>query len=171
MRTEWGRSSIFSRCDIDRTEIEQVGVGIVAVDFKHFGDETASRAALDLNDNIQRISDIGFDGAVWQFDAALQDAACEAGEALLRGTRVDRREGSRVSGVQELEKVKGFSAADFTELRNEYICSWCEIREGHLLAVPYPNSRCEIRRFPYPQEADIIGRVTGVAMRLAEAHS
>ena len=58
----------------------------------------------------------------------------------------------------------------FVELRDEYICSWCEIREGHLLAVPYPNSRCEIRRFPYPREADIIGRVTGVAMRLVEAH-
>jgi hypothetical protein len=39
----------------------------------------------------------------------------------------------------------------FIELRKEYICSWCEIREGHLLAVPYPNSRCEIRRFPYPK--------------------
>jgi hypothetical protein len=39
--------------------------------------------------------------------------------------------------------------------------------EGHLLAVPYPNSRCEIRRFPYPREADIVGRVT---MRLAESH-
>ena len=59
----------------------------------------------------------------------------------------------------------------FIELRDEYICSWCEIREGHLLAVPYPNSRCEIRRFPYPREADIIGRVTGVAMRLAETHT
>ncbi len=59
----------------------------------------------------------------------------------------------------------------FIELRNEYICSWCEIREGHLLAVPYPKSRCEIRRFPYPREADIIGRVTGVAMRLAESHT
>jgi transcriptional regulator with XRE-family HTH domain len=58
----------------------------------------------------------------------------------------------------------------FIELRDEYICSWCEIREGHLLAVPYPNSRCEIRRFPYPREADIVGRVTGVAMRLAESH-
>lgn len=57
----------------------------------------------------------------------------------------------------------------FIELRDQYICSWCEIREGHLLAVPYPNSRCEIRRFPYPREADIIGRVTGVAMRLVEA--
>src|ERR1700723_2327764 len=59
----------------------------------------------------------------------------------------------------------------FTELRDEYICSWCEIREGHLLAVPYPNSRCEIRRFPHPREADIVGLVTGVAMRLAESHA
>lgn len=58
----------------------------------------------------------------------------------------------------------------FIELRNEYICSWCEIREGHLLAVPYPNSRCEIRRFPYPREAEIVGRVTGVTMRLAESY-
>jgi len=57
----------------------------------------------------------------------------------------------------------------FIELRGEYICSWCEIREGHLLAVPYPNSRCEIRRFVYPRDAELIGRVTGVAMRLAES--
>jgi len=57
----------------------------------------------------------------------------------------------------------------FIELRGEYICSWCEIREGHLLAVPYPNSKCEIRRFVYPRDAEIVGRVTGVAMRLTEA--
>jgi len=56
----------------------------------------------------------------------------------------------------------------FIELRGEYICSWCEIREGHLLAVPYPNSKCEIRRFVYPRDAEIVGRVTGVAMRLTE---
>jgi hypothetical protein len=40
-----------------------------------------------------------------------------------------------------------------------------------LLAVPHPNSKCEIRRFPYPQQAEIVGRVTGVAMRLAEAQT
>jgi transcriptional regulator with XRE-family HTH domain len=57
----------------------------------------------------------------------------------------------------------------FVELRDEYVCSWCEIREGHLLAVPHPNSKYEIRRFPYPQQAEIVGRVTGVAMRIAEA--
>jgi transcriptional regulator with XRE-family HTH domain len=59
----------------------------------------------------------------------------------------------------------------FVELRDEYICSWCEIRDSHLLAVPYPNSRCEIRQFSYPREAEIIGRVTGVAMRLAESRA
>jgi transcriptional regulator with XRE-family HTH domain len=57
----------------------------------------------------------------------------------------------------------------FIELRGEFLCSWCEVREGHLLAVPYPNSMCEIRRFVYPRDAEIVGRVTGVAMRLAES--
>ena len=57
----------------------------------------------------------------------------------------------------------------FIELREGYLCSWCELKEGHLSAIPYPNSSSEIRRFPYPQEAEIVGRVTGVAMRIAEA--
>jgi len=55
----------------------------------------------------------------------------------------------------------------FIELRGEYICSWCEIRAGCLLSVPYPSSKYEIRSFAYPREADIVGRVTGVAMRFA----
>jgi transcriptional regulator with XRE-family HTH domain len=57
----------------------------------------------------------------------------------------------------------------FIELRGEYICSWCELHEGYLSAVPHPNSKCEVRRFSYPREAEIVGRVVGVTMRLAEA--
>jgi transcriptional regulator with XRE-family HTH domain len=57
----------------------------------------------------------------------------------------------------------------FIELRGEYICSWCEMRAGYLSAVPHPNSKCEVRRFSYPREAEIVGRVVGVTMRLAEA--
>jgi hypothetical protein len=57
----------------------------------------------------------------------------------------------------------------FIELRGEYICSWCEMGEGYLSAVPHPNSKCEVRRFSYPREAEIVGRVVGVTMRLAEA--
>jgi hypothetical protein len=58
----------------------------------------------------------------------------------------------------------------FIELRGEFICSWCEVRGGNLLAVPSPHSRCAIRQFVYPRDAEIVGRVTGVAMRLAEPH-
>jgi transcriptional regulator with XRE-family HTH domain len=57
----------------------------------------------------------------------------------------------------------------FLELRGEYLCSWCELGGGYLSAIPHPNSRCEVRRFAYPREADIVGRVVGVTMRLVEA--
>jgi transcriptional regulator with XRE-family HTH domain len=57
----------------------------------------------------------------------------------------------------------------FIELRGGYVCSWCEMSEGYLSAVPHPNSKCEVRRFCYPRDAEIVGRVVGVTMRLAEA--
>ncbi len=57
----------------------------------------------------------------------------------------------------------------FVELRGEFICSWCELRDGYLSAVPHPLSKCEVRRFAYPREAEIVGRVIGVTMRLVEA--
>jgi hypothetical protein len=57
----------------------------------------------------------------------------------------------------------------FVELRGEFLCSWCELRDGYLSAVPHPLSKCEVRRFAYPREAEIVGRVIGVTMRLVEA--
>ena len=55
----------------------------------------------------------------------------------------------------------------FIDLRNEYACSWCELYEGKLLLVPHPLSPCKHRLFASPNEAKIIGQVTGVAMRIA----
>jgi transcriptional regulator with XRE-family HTH domain len=57
----------------------------------------------------------------------------------------------------------------FLELRGEYLCSWCEMSGGYLSAIPHPNSKCEVRRFAYPREAEIVGQVVGVTMRLVEA--
>jgi hypothetical protein len=54
----------------------------------------------------------------------------------------------------------------FTELREGYVCSWCEVDRGQLLVVPHPQARLQVRRFDYPSEAEIIGRVTGVTMRI-----
>jgi hypothetical protein len=57
----------------------------------------------------------------------------------------------------------------FVELRGEFICSWCEMGDGYLSAVPHPKSKCQVRRFAYPREAEIVGRVIGVTMRLVES--
>jgi hypothetical protein len=57
----------------------------------------------------------------------------------------------------------------FVELRGDFLCSWCELRDGYLLAVPHPLSKCEVRRFAHPREAEIVGRVVGVTMQLTEA--
>ncbi|MGC1491461.1 MAG: helix-turn-helix transcriptional regulator, partial [Candidatus Acidiferrum sp.] len=54
----------------------------------------------------------------------------------------------------------------FTELRDGYVCSWCEVDRGQLLVVPHPHTRLQVRRFDYPSQAEIIGRVTGVTMRI-----
>lgn len=55
----------------------------------------------------------------------------------------------------------------FIELRNGYACSWCELQNGRLLLVPHPLSPAKTRQLDL-SEADIVGRVTGVAMTIAE---
>jgi len=55
------------------------------------------------------------------------------------------------------------------ELRDGYACSWCEMQEGYLLLLPHPLSSRSVRRLNYGTEAEIIGQVTAVAMRLTEA--
>jgi hypothetical protein len=54
------------------------------------------------------------------------------------------------------------------ELRWEFIRSWCEMSGGNLSTIPHPNPNCEVRRFAYPREAEIVGRVVGLTMRFAE---
>jgi transcriptional regulator with XRE-family HTH domain len=56
----------------------------------------------------------------------------------------------------------------FVELRRGYACGWCEMWNGQLLVVPHPMSPMRTRQFAWPGEAEIVGRVTGVAMRIAE---
>jgi len=48
----------------------------------------------------------------------------------------------------------------FIELREAYACGWCELQSNQLLIIPHPSSPASIRRFTYPREAEIVGRVT-----------
>ena len=132
-----------------------------------FGNESPARPSFDVDDDVERIADVGFNRAVRQFHAALQNAARKPRQSLLRGAGVNSGESSGVPGVEELQEIERFASSNFPELRGAFLCSWCEMSGGYLSAVPHPNSKCEVRRFAYPREADIVGRVVGVTMRLA----
>jgi hypothetical protein len=56
----------------------------------------------------------------------------------------------------------------FIELRDGYLCSWCQLEKGQLMAIPHPQSRQAVRHFDYPSQAEVVGRVTGVAMRIVD---
>jgi transcriptional regulator with XRE-family HTH domain len=55
----------------------------------------------------------------------------------------------------------------FLETREEFICSWCNINDcDQLMIQPHPLSPVVPRVFRFPQDADVIGQVVGVAMQL-----
>jgi transcriptional regulator with XRE-family HTH domain len=72
---------------------------------------------------------------------------------------------------RKISAEKGMTQFDrpiyFVELRNGYVCSWCQEDRGQLIVIPHPHSRQDIRRYDFPSQAEIVGRVTGVAMRIA----
>lgn len=54
----------------------------------------------------------------------------------------------------------------FVELRDGYACSWCEVGGSQITLLPHPLSGRPVRRFRYPDEAEIVGQVAAIAMRL-----
>jgi hypothetical protein len=54
----------------------------------------------------------------------------------------------------------------FLEHREGYVCGWCNLDGNRLVLQPHPASMCNPQVFLFPDEIDVIGQVTGVAMRL-----
>ena len=54
----------------------------------------------------------------------------------------------------------------FLEHRQGYACGWCNLTDNQLVLQPHPASQCNPEIFGFPEEIDVIGQVTGVAMRL-----
>jgi hypothetical protein len=74
--------------------------------------------------------------------------------------------------IKKVQTVKSRTEFDrpiyFVELRDGYSCSWCELHGNQLVLVPHPLSPCNIRQFAYGTDAEVVGRVTGIAMRIAD---
>jgi hypothetical protein len=54
----------------------------------------------------------------------------------------------------------------FLELRDQYACGWCEMSDRELTLVPHPLSPCQIRRFQFPDDVEVVGQVIAVAMHI-----
>lgn len=57
----------------------------------------------------------------------------------------------------------------FFEHREGYACGWCMLEGDRLILQPHPASPCSPTVFEFPKEIDVVGQVTGVAMRLDQA--
>jgi hypothetical protein len=56
----------------------------------------------------------------------------------------------------------------FVETRDGYTCCWCTLQQEGLVLQSHPLSPVPVRVLKHPQDAEVIGQVVGVAMRLGE---
>ena len=54
----------------------------------------------------------------------------------------------------------------FLEHRQGYVCGWCSLREGQLVVLPHPASNRDPAVYAHPTDIEVVGQITGVAMRL-----
>ena len=52
------------------------------------------------------------------------------------------------------------------ETRDGVTCCWCSLRNNALVLQPHPLSPVPVRVLKHPQDADVVGQVIGVAMRI-----
>jgi len=56
----------------------------------------------------------------------------------------------------------------FVETRRGHICCWCTLKGDQIIVQPHPLSSQQVRILRHPQEAEVVGQVVGIAMRLVE---
>lgn len=56
----------------------------------------------------------------------------------------------------------------FVEMRDGYTCCWCSLKRDSIILQPHPLSPTPVRVLKYPQEAEVLGQVVGVAMRFGD---
>jgi transcriptional regulator with XRE-family HTH domain len=57
----------------------------------------------------------------------------------------------------------------FLEHREGYACGWCSLKDGQLVVQPHPASNCNLESFLYPEEVEVVGQVTRIALSLDQA--
>jgi transcriptional regulator with XRE-family HTH domain len=56
----------------------------------------------------------------------------------------------------------------FVEGRDGFTCCWCAVKGDKIILQPHPLSPAQPRIARFPQDAEVIGQVVGIAMRLGD---
>jgi len=56
----------------------------------------------------------------------------------------------------------------FVETREGYTCCWCSLKGEQIVLQPHPLSPVHVKILRHPQEAEVIGQVVGIALKLGE---
>jgi transcriptional regulator with XRE-family HTH domain len=59
----------------------------------------------------------------------------------------------------------------FVETREGFVCAWCNVQRDSIVLQSHPLSPVPVRILRHPQEAEIIGQIVGVAMRLVDGRA
>ncbi len=79
--------------------------------------------------------------------------------------QVDESRSQVVQGIWRSEYERPIY---FVETREGYTCSWCNIKGDQIVLQPHPLSPVTVRVLRHPQEAEVIGQVVGIALKLGE---
>lgn len=80
--------------------------------------------------------------------------------------QIDESKNQVVNGVWQSEYQRPIY---FIEMRDGYTCAWCTLSRDSLIIQPHPLSPTpEVLIKRHPQEAEVIGQVVGIAMKLGE---
>jgi transcriptional regulator with XRE-family HTH domain len=86
---------------------------------------------------------------------------------LLPGSflQVDEKKNEVINGVWRSEYERPIY---FVETREGYTCSWCAVKNDYLILQPHPLSPAPVRILQHPREAEVVGQVVGMAMKLGD---
>jgi len=56
----------------------------------------------------------------------------------------------------------------FVETRGGHVCCWCTLTKEEIILQPHPLSPVPPRVLRYPQDAEVIGQVVGIAIKLGD---
>lgn len=85
---------------------------------------------------------------------------------LLPGTFIQVDESKDVVAEPGMWRSEYERPIYFIETREGHICSWCTVMGDCIIIQPHPLSHVSPRIMRFRQEADVIGQVVGIAMRL-----